>query len=282
MKNVILDTDIGTDSDDIGALAILCNLARQKKINLIAVTSCTSTIEPVSTIKSICEWYGLNVPVGNSKAPYGDDDQHGGYARAVAKAYPKEIGQIPDATEVLRKALLVGNVTLVTIGPLNNIARLLNSPADGISSKCGKRLFAENVAEAYSMAGTFTNGWAEWNVAEDILAMQTLAEFITCPWTLIPFETGVKVKTGANFLAGPDSPMKLGYFVHNGGPRESWDSITAYCAVKECLPTSPWGKVTVSASGVTTFKQGSGNVRYVKDDFDAEELTSKLENLMVI
>ena len=282
MKNIILDTDIGTDSDDIGALSILCNLARANKINLLAVTSCTSTTEPVCTIDAICDWYGIKVPVGNSKVPYGDDEQHGGYARAVAKAYPREYTQIPDAVSVLREALLRGNVTLVTVGPLNNIARLLQSGADGISEKNGAQLFAENVTEMYSMAGTFTNDWPEWNVAEDVAAMQIVANAVTCPWTLVPFEVGVKVKTGAGFLAGADSPMKLGYFVHNGAPRESWDPITAYCAALECMPASDWGKVKVASNGVTTFKQGLGNARYVKDDFDIDELTSKLEKLMVI
>lgn len=282
MKNVILDTDIGTDSDDIGALSILCNLHRQGKINLLAVTSDTSTTEPVVTIDAICHWYGITVPIGNSKFPYGDDQQHGGYARAVAKQYPRNVGEIPDAVAVLRKALTTGNVTLVTIGPLNNIARLLESPADGISEKSGKQLFDENVVEMYSMAGSFTNDWPEWNVAEDVAAMQVVANAVTCPWTLIPYEAGAIVKTGANFLNSADSPMKLGYFVHNGGPRESWDPITAYCAAVECLPTSNWGKLQLSISGVTTLVGTDGNARYVKADFDVDEVTDKLEKLMVI
>lgn len=282
MKNIILDTDIGTDSDDIGALSILCNLARQRKINLLAVTSCTSTTPPVCAIDAICNWYGQKIPMGNSKVPYGDDDQHGGYARAIAQAYPRDIGIVPDAVKVLRKALLVGNVTLVTVGPLNNVAHLLESQADEISEKSGRQLFAENVIEVYSMAGTFTNEWTEWNVAEDVRAMQVAANAITQKWTLVPYEVGVKVKTGANFLVNADSPMKLGYFVHNGAPRESWDPITAYCAAVECLPTSDWGKLDVSSNGVTTLLAEKGNVRYVKDDIDVDEITRKLEELMVI
>ncbi|MCM1289656.1 MAG: nucleoside hydrolase [Corallococcus sp.] len=282
MKNIILDTDIGTDSDDIGALSILCNLARQRKINLLAVTSCTSTTPPICTIDAICNWYGLRVPMGNSKVPYGDDDQHGGYARAVAKAYPRSVEPVSDAVSVLRKALLHGNVTLVTVGPLNNIARLLDSSADEISPKSGAELFRENVTEMYSMAGSFVNDWPEWNVAEDFAAMQAVAKTVTCPWTLIPYEAGINVKTGANFLASADSPMKLGYFVHNGGPRESWDPITSYCAAVECLPTSDWGGLAVSDSGVTTLQKGNGNARYVLANFDVDELTNKLEKLMVI
>ena len=282
MKNIILDTDIGTDSDDIGALSILCNLARSNKINLLAVTSCTSTTPPICTIDAICNWYGLTVPYGNSKVPYGDDDSHGGYARAIAQAYPRDVGVVPDAVRVLRKALLHGNVTLVTIGPLNNIARLLQSSADDISDKSGMQLFTENVVEMYTMAGTFTNDWTEWTVAEDVDAMRIVADAVKCPLTLIPFEAGVIVKTGANFLADKDSPMKLGYFVHNGGPRESWDPITAYCAAVECLPTSDWGKLNVSPKGVTTLQLGHGNARYVKDDFDVQQLTRALEEYMVI
>lgn len=283
IKNVILDTDIGTDSDDIGALAILCNLAYQQKINLLAVTSCSSTLEPVYTIDVIAESYGLSLPIGKSIKPYGEDDSHGDYARKICQAYTSRLcgKPIPSAVSVLRKALTKGNVTLVTIGPLNNIADLLDSPADEISPLNGKQLFAQNVTEVYAMAGTFTNNWTEWNVAENVSAFRQMLDQVNCPITFIPFEVGAKVKTATNFLNGDDCPMKLGYFVHNHGPRESWDPITAYCATVECLPTTDWGQVTADSNGVTTYKCGKGNRRYVRDDFDVQAVTEKLEQLMV-
>ncbi len=283
MKNIILDTDLGTDSDDIGALSILCNLHRQGKINLIAVTSCSSAKAPLHAIDAICNCYGVSVPTGKSFAPYGEDAQHGAYARAIECAYPSRITEVLDAVDVLRKALLQGNVTLVTIGPLNNIAHLLESNGDELSPLSGKELFSQYVVEMYSMAGTFTNSWAEWNILEDVQSMQIVANSVRCPWTLVPFEVGVKVKTGARFLKGVDCPMKLGYYVHNITPRESWDPITAYCAATDCcLNTSPWGKLHVDDRGVTTLENICGNCRYVKDDFDVEKLTEELEKLMVI
>ncbi len=283
IKNIVLDTDIGTDSDDIGALAILCNLAHQQKINLLAVTSCSSTLEPVYTIDLIAQCYGIDIPVGKSVVPYGDDDAHGDYARKICQAYTSRLcgKPIPSAVSVLRKALTQGNVTLVTVGPLNNIAELLDSQPDEISPLDGKQLFQQNVTEVYAMAGTFENNWTEWNVAENVPAFCKVLDTVTCPITFIPFEVGAKVKTATNFLNGDDCPMKLGYFVHNHGPRESWDPITAYCSAVECFPTTSWGQILSDDKGVTTYKCGCGNRRYVLPNFDVQQVTEKLEKLMV-
>lgn len=284
MKNIILDTDIGTDSDDIGAVSILCNLARQGKINLLAVTSCSSTLEPVYTIDLIAEQYGVSVPVGKCDVPFADDPEHGDYARKICAKYTSRLVGTPidNATRVLRKALLCGNVTLVTIGPLNNIANLLHSGADDISPLNGVELVRQNVTEMYVMGGTFTNDWAEWNVKEDIPSSVAVFGNVTCPMTVIPWEVGVRVRTATNFLNGADCPMKLGYYVHNNGqPRESWDPITAYCAAVECLPTSAWGNITCDDKGVTRFTAADGNRRYVTENFDEVAVTAALEQLMV-
>ncbi len=283
MKNIILDTDIGTDSDDIGAVSIACNLHRQGKINLLAITSTSSTFEPAYTIDLIAECYGVTVPIGKNEFPYGDDDLHGDYARKICKQYRSRLEgkEILTATKVLRKALTQGNVTLVTVGPFVNIANLLDSPADEISPLSGKELVDKNVTEMYVMAGTFVYDWTEFNVKENVASFNKVLSAVSCPITFIPWETGVLVKTATNFLSGEDCPMKLGYYVHNGGPRESWDPITTYCATVECLPTSDWGIITSDEEGVTRYKQGNGNRRYVTTNFDVAEVTAKLEQLMV-
>lgn len=283
IKNIVLDTDIGTDSDDIGALAILCNLAHQQKINLLAVTSCSSVLEPAYVTDLIAQCYGVSVPIGISTTPYGDDDAYNDYARKMCQVYTSSLvgKRLPTAVSVLRKALVQGNVTFVTVGPLHNIADLLDSSADEISPLNGKQLFEQNVVEVYAMAGTFANNWTEWNIAQNISAFRKVLKEVTCPITIVPFETGAKVKTATNFLSGEDCPMKFGYFVHNHAPRESWDPITAYCAAVECLSTSEWGTVLCDEKGVTKFKSGSGNHRFVLDDFNVQQVTEKLEELMV-
>lgn len=284
VKNIVLDTDIGTDSDDIGALSILCNLARQQKIRLLAVTSCSSITEPVRVADMICECYGVSVPMGKSLAPYGDDEAHNVYARKLCDSYKSRLDgqEIPSAVSVLRRALVGGNVTLVAIGPLNNISALLDSQPDEISPLDGVSLLNSCVTELYAMAGSFATSDPEWNVAEDVGAFHKLLREVTCPITFIPFEVGYKVRTATNFLNGEDCPMKAGYLIHNGGaPRESWDPITAYCAAVQCLPTTDWGVVHCDERGVTTFEGGGGNHRVVRADFDVADVTARLESLMI-
>lgn len=42
MVKIIIDTDIGSDCDDAGALALAHNLANEGKCQILAVTNCLS------------------------------------------------------------------------------------------------------------------------------------------------------------------------------------------------------------------------------------------------
>lgn len=282
-KKFILDTDIGNDSDDIGALAILCNLARQGKLQIAAVTVCNCQDDCAMAVDIIANCYNQTFPIGKAKN-YGASAQYGTYARAICSAFPSRLkrGEIDDAVRVLRKTLAQNqHVSLITIGPLTNVAALAQSVADDVSPLSGKELL-QRVDEMYVMGGNFVDGCAEWNVKEDVSAAQTALAAVDCPITFVPFEAGANVFTGKNFLCGKRSPMQVGYFVHNVVPRNSWDPLTVYCATVQCLETSETGVVQIDDDGVTTFLQNeNGKHRFVKNTFDVEDIRQKLEDLMV-
>lgn len=283
-KKYILDTDIGTDSDDIGALVILLDKARKGTLTLSAVTVCNARDDSAMTVDIIAERYGIEVPIGKALR-YGADAQHGAYARAIASVYPSRLyrGEIESAVRVLRRTLdREDRVTLITIGPLTNIADLARSEADDISPYSGKELM-KKIDSAYVMGGRFSDLVPEWNVEEDIPSAIEAISALDCEITFIPFEAGVDVYSGKNFLDGPDTPMKLGYYVHNVTERHSWDPLTVYCATEGRLPTSPRGVVTIADDGVTTFcPSPDGKHRYVLREFDVAEMSKKLNDLMVI
>lgn len=282
-KKYILDTDIGTDSDDIGALAILCNLARQDKLNISAVTVCNSQDDCAMAVDIIANCYNQSFPIGKAEQ-YGAGAQYGTYARAIASSFPSRLerNRIENAVSVLRKTLAKNeHITLITIGPLTNIAQLIQSAADEISPLSGKELL-QHLDEMYVMGGNFVDGFAEWNIKEDVPAAQTVLQNVNCKITFVPYEAGVNIYTGSNFLQGKHSPMKLGYFVHNIRARNSWDPLTVYCATVACNNCSGWGTVKIDDDGVSSFSQSeSGKHRYVLNNFDIEDMRKKLEELMV-
>lgn len=86
--DLILDTDIGSDSDDVGAMMVLHRLRQAGECNLLAVTSSTSRKDSVAIIDVINRYYGADVPTGNVKGKKcSEGGTHGMYSRAVAFAY---------------------------------------------------------------------------------------------------------------------------------------------------------------------------------------------------
>jgi len=58
MIQIILDTDIGMDCDDAGALLILLRLMEAQKCELLAITHCTSNPYGAMAINAIDRYYG--------------------------------------------------------------------------------------------------------------------------------------------------------------------------------------------------------------------------------
>lgn len=294
--DLILDTDIGSDSDDVGAMMVLHRLRQAGECNLLAVTSSTSRKDSVAIIDVINRYYGADVPTGNVKGKKcSEGGTHGMYSRAVAFAYgSRYIKEEPEnAVTVLRRALAAAKdkVRLVTIGSFANVAGLLKSGADGISPLSGAELVERKVSEMYSMAGNFkgvTNFYgyefvAECNVLLSLEDSIYVAENFPRPIVYSPFELGVKILTGEKLLAGADNPMKMAYYVHNAGPRESWDPVTAYMAVKGegDFVMKENVCVKVKENGATYFTKG-GKDRIAVDFKNAEKTRGGIEDLMSV
>ncbi|MEG1706317.1 MAG: nucleoside hydrolase [Clostridia bacterium] len=287
MKKVILDTDIGTDSDDIGAIALLQNLAKNGKVELLCMTSCSSMIPSAQALDLINTHYHNRVSVGiNVRTKYAESPLYGSYARAICSCFKSDKRNFEDAVLLLRKTLQgsAEKISIITIGPLNNLSNLLDSLPDLISDKNGADLVYDKVDKVFVMGGNFISQDAEWNIKEDVVSAQNVLSKLKSEVIFCPFEVGVQVKSGVNLLKGTSTPMQVGYYVHNNGARESWDPITAYLGATEdftLLPLSNYGAVSIDARGVTTFKEGNGKHRYVLDTICVRDVTSAIEQLMI-
>ena len=160
MNKIILDTDIGPDCDDAAALALALIYARQGLAELLAVMHCTSSPWGVGAIRAINAWYGLDVPVGTLK----DEDLLTGqaiyetYNKPLASQLPADMQAAGDAVALYRSLLAQSrpkSVELVAIGPWRNLANLLRSGQDEISSLSGRQLVREKVSRLTPMAGSF-------------------------------------------------------------------------------------------------------------------------------
>ena len=161
-QRVILDTDMGVDCDDAVALAILLNKQIAKELEILCVTTSTTRSGAVSTVRAIAEYYGESVTVGAMAKPALGCDKLNNYSAAVMEKYGAPDGAC-EAVKLLRKTLAEAKekITLVAIGPLVNLARLLKSEADEISALGGVELLERSVEEIFCMGGSFAQNFGE-------------------------------------------------------------------------------------------------------------------------
>ena len=245
-KKIILDTDLGSDCDDAGALSVLHNLADRGNAEILAITHCASAISGAVTVKAINEWYGReNIPVGRyDRRVFLEDENCLIYTRRIMEKYLEShaMPKFENAVRIQRKALAKNKgITMVVIGMLNNIAELLESEPDDISPLCGIDLVKNSVDEMYIMGGNFADlTYAEWNIRHDIKSAQYVAENFPKSIIYCGIELGNEVITGSKLIdQNENNPVRESYYIlrkaHFGDEnilRQSWDQITVYCAVK--------------------------------------------------
>ena len=160
---VLLDTDIGSDIDDAVALAYLL---AQPECDLIGITTVTGEVDKRAAMASaMCKVAGREIPIyPGYEQPYqiAQRQPEAPQARALANwAHETEFPQ-GQAVEFLARTIRAnaGEVILLTIGPLTNIARLFQAHPDVPGLLKGMVL----------MGGAFGKGYedkSEWNLLLD-------------------------------------------------------------------------------------------------------------------
>lgn len=295
MRKILIDTDIGIDCDDAIALALAISLQKQGLIEIAGVSVVTAREGATEAVSAIFEYFNASTDVGRYFGKDLECDKENVYAKAVKDKFGgKEYFE--DSVKYLRRKLATSQdkITLVAIGPLTNVASLLESEPDEISPLKGVDLVKNKVEALYSMGGNFVHvnageefGIAEWNVFQDVNACKTIVNL--CPVELVfsPYETGYEVLTGKSF----DFNDPVGYSIKmffEAHPSEfcgkyvrcSWDPIAvAAAAGVDLLDYSEYGKVSVDSNGVMFFKKGKGKHRYLIKRVPANETEEELEKL---
>lgn len=237
---LLFDTDIGPDVDDVGTTAVLHALANRGEARILGMACCTSNEWGAACLDALNTYFGRpDLPVGTFKGSGFLPDSK--YARNVAEEFPNDLRSgknAPDATALYRRLLTRAkdrSVVVCATGPLNNLARLLDSGPDETSRLSGLELVRRKVQHLSVMGGRYPEG-KEWNFEQDPAAAARVASAWPTPIVFSGFEIGVRVKTGARqeAEAPKESPVRRAYalYIGAGKDRESWDQTALLAAVR--------------------------------------------------
>ena len=170
---------------------------------------------------------------------------------------------------------------IISVGFMNSLARLLDSPPDEYSPLTGSELVRERVGTLWAMAGEFPQG-REYNIRHKPLSVQsaiTICERWVTPIVFLGFECGKDVKTGGTIrreLGADDLLYRCLRAQFAIGGRSSWDPMTAYLAVigspEEAGFSKVAGRVVVFSNGRNEFEEDAAGthcyvVKQKPDDF---------------
>ncbi len=296
VARLILDTDLSSDVDDVGAVALLHGLADQGKVQILAMQISSGDPWSVPCLDALNTWFGRpDIPIGMVKGKAVRHESK--YTRIISEEFPhnSETGaEAPDAVALYRRILHEQpdhTVTLVTIGYLTNLANLLQSKADEISTLSGVELVRQKVQRLLCMGGEYPSG-REWNFYQDSAAAASVVEQWPTPVVFSGFEIGKEVLTGAGLqeAAQPD-PVRRSYELYNGlTDRPSWDQVAVYYAVMTAneQQTKLWSKnsgsnmVRTDGSNYWLNKRDQGvDHAYLVQGADTAALAALLEELML-
>lgn len=278
--NVIFDSDMGPDYDDVGAITLLHTFSDEGKVNILATIASTK-YENVASVFSVFNTYFKmpNIPVAVPKGEALDlrDWQH--WTDSIVKNYPHAINSnkdVPDAVALYRRILSIqpdNSVTIITVGFLTNLKNLLQSKADMFSSLTGDQLVKQKVKQLVSMGGKFPAG-SEFNVNKDFIASKYVYENWPSPVLFSGFEIGEKIKCGLPLIhndAITNSPVKdvfrisIPLAAEDSAGRKSWDETAVLVGV---LGYDKWytikqGKIVISdKDGSNTWVDDKASSQY--------------------
>lgn len=267
-SSLIIDTDIGPDCDDAGALAILFHLQKEFGFNIPAVINCTSNpfgCGAVDAIASFCHAGPFKIGLFSSREFLSDKFFYNkSVSEKFSPAFCSGALEVSDSAEVYREVLSSSpdrGTVICAIGQFNAVAEALKKYPE---------LFNKKVRAMVSMSGAYPGGEKEYNIEcapEDAKYVLSHANF---PIFFSGLEVGFELVTGfSNDDERPDNPIWLSYnlFPSPGNSRFSWDLTAVHFAVTGesefySLSEPFYADVNPDGSENITFSPG-GPFRYI-------------------
>ena len=255
-KPVIVDTDIGNDSDDALAVRVLSYFDAIGAIRLLMASCSFNTINALKGISALLNYDGtMGVPVVLKNSNY--TESTGEYLDTlIAYPYTQSTPKSVYGYKAYRKVLAESKekVNLLFLGALTNLSDLLDSSADEFSNKNGIALVTEKVEKVYVMGGAYPDSvvamdgqgatidgvvvpGAEWNFAGDISATANVIANCPVPMIFCGWEIGRAIPCGGGISDKlPQNDAMIAVMNKHGGSSEvtngryGYDPITAAVA----------------------------------------------------
>lgn len=257
--DIIFDTDMHTDCDDAGALAVLHALADERRVRIVGTLHTAPTASGAQCVDAINTYYGRGAtPVGGMMwvdyataaryKRYRDNARWieglgADYVEMIATQFPRTQTQVGAAVQdsgVLYRQLLAtaadSSIVVCAVGQLTALARLLTSAPDDVSDLPGAELVRKKIKLLVTMGlGIWPEGEDGFNWATDIPAAARVLNYWPGPLAVMPH--GADVLTGNKLVTRTptSNPVRRIYEVfvphvfpeRNDHSRSSWDQ----CAV---------------------------------------------------
>jgi inosine-uridine nucleoside N-ribohydrolase len=286
---VIFDTDIGSSTDDLFTLEMLCRYDAQHLCRLLGVVVDREGQANADFADVMNTYFGHpNVPIGlvrdgikNPKVWI--DYAHVAYMTEEDGSTPmfqrtiNQPGMCPDGYQLYRRLLSQQpdhSVSIVATGFVTCLAQLLQSGADEYSALSGVELVRKKVKCIYLQGGVF--GIAEepdFNFAQGITFAQTFFELWPKEADMVfsPMEVGQAVEYTPEQVIADVSwtdrhPIKQVYMTCNCNTgQRMWDPMCVIQAVEgdALFSLSERGTISITPQALTIFTpSATGNVRY--------------------
>ena len=285
---VILDTDIGSSTDDLFALEMLYRYEEQRQCRLLGVVvnregeDCAACADVMNT------YFGhSDIPIGlvrdgienpavwiDYKALPTHSDSNGNllFQRSVA-----DYAALPDGWQLYRRLLAAQpdhSVSIVSIGFVTCLAQLLESEADEYSPLDGVELVRRKVKCLYAMGGVFGESEEpDFNFSQGITFAKTFFNLWPQEVDIVfsPQEVGQEIEyTPQQVITDIDwtdrHPIKQVYMNYNCNTgQRMWDPMAVINAVEgdSQFSLSERGTVKLTDNAETIFTTSvTGNCRY--------------------
>ncbi|KAK3286669.1 hypothetical protein CYMTET_5786 [Cymbomonas tetramitiformis] len=245
---LIIDTDLGNDVDDVGALAVAHALADDGKVDILAIVHCTGLKVGIAAVDVINTFYGRqdSIILGAYKGDFGRQvgNQDNYISQSLLRYHPHTVdnydnSKVLECVAAYKKALMSAadnSVTIASIGFPICIRDILRAEPD---------LFKAKVKAVYYMDGGYNfgcnipgssdpSGDCKNNAVEVSVDLWDSGIKQVYQWE------GSNIYTGGRFSDGcggerRQNPIKDAYITNipyqGRRDRPSWDPITVHMAV---------------------------------------------------
>jgi hypothetical protein len=296
---LIFDTDMDTDVDDAGALAMLHALADNGEVEILATM--VSSLYPwsVPATDAINHYYGRpHLPIGSPKGEGATLDRTFRYAKEIAEEFPHRLrsnDEAPDASKLYREILAAQpdrSVVIVTVGYVTNLWDLLRTEPDEFSPLSGRDLAARKVKLWVCMGGRYPvhlDPRPFGNFKPHPEAAVGAVRHWPTPITFTGI--GDEIPTGSLLPETPtDNPVRRAYelFLRATPTRPSWDQVAVLYAVRGLGPyfelqTEGFNHIFEDGTNVWRLSSDEAEGRHclLHLKMDGEKLAAVIDRLMI-